>query len=605
MSVRNALVLLLALSTLTLLVGCGGSSSPTVVPPPSGSFSNSNLSGTYVFSVSGEDPSGNTLAMAGTFTANGQGGNGTGGINGGTIDINDAAFAAASPVIPPVTNAPIKNTSFYSVGVNGRGSMTLGTSTPLGNITFEFVLTSSTHGLVTEFDKNGSGSGTIDLQTSGLTQSSFAGPYAFSLAGVDLSDNPDATAGAFTLDQNGNITAGSGVQDFDDAGFAYTNQALSGSAVLGTGTAPGSATLATDTFGTLSFDFYAIDATHLKFIETDSLPILSGDVFTQTGASIPTGAMVFALAGLDSSGPVAAGGLMTSAGAGSFPSGLEDLNDAGNLSPAQLIFSGTPAGAAGVGGRIDVNFSGFSPAFQFAIYPYSGGGGGVLMLETDGLGAIMAGAAYAQSATSFAASQGYGLNLSGSNGAEVDDIAEFTAGSATSSPNVTGILDENDDGATNKPETLSGTYTPDSPATGRGSIVVPTLAYGILELDLEYYVVDSSTIIFIEGDTNQVSVGTFELQTPSNSSGAVLAARLYCAVLNTATRGSAEEEIVRRTMAQTIGRGSKPRPFSYSCIPLAPRAAVRPRTFLIEGHLKSNAPSVSAARECGAVYGAA
>ncbi|MGA7320993.1 MAG: hypothetical protein WBW98_10805, partial [Candidatus Sulfotelmatobacter sp.] len=99
MSVRNGIALLIALSTLLFLAGCGSSSSsPAPAPPPSGNFSNANLNGTYVFSVSGTDEINSTpYAIVGTLTANG-----SGGITGGALDINDAAFATSSPVIPPV-----------------------------------------------------------------------------------------------------------------------------------------------------------------------------------------------------------------------------------------------------------------------------------------------------------------------------------------------------------------------------------------------------------------------------------------------------------------------------------------------------------------------
>ena len=59
---------------LAVLAGCGGSSgTANPVAPPSGGFSNSNLNGTYVFSISGTDVNGTPYAMVGTFTANGSG----------------------------------------------------------------------------------------------------------------------------------------------------------------------------------------------------------------------------------------------------------------------------------------------------------------------------------------------------------------------------------------------------------------------------------------------------------------------------------------------------------------------------------------------------
>ena len=160
MSVRTGLVLLLAVSTLSLLVGCG-SSSPTAVAPPSGGFSVSNLNGTYVFSVSGIDVNGVPLSILGALTANG-----SGGITGGTIDINDPDSDLSAE---QVADAAISSGSSYKVGVDGRGQASLNTSTPFGTITLDFVLADPTHGLVTEFDGNATGSGTLDLKASGTT----------------------------------------------------------------------------------------------------------------------------------------------------------------------------------------------------------------------------------------------------------------------------------------------------------------------------------------------------------------------------------------------------------------------------------------------------
>lgn len=490
MSVRNAFALFLALSTLALLVGCG-SSSPTPVAPPSGGFSASNLNGTYVFSSTGLDASGGFLAIAGSVVTNG-----SGGITGGSLDIVGQDVIPTTPVAQPITGGS------YTVTADGRGQLKLGT------VTLDFVLTSSSHGLITEFDGNGSGSGTIDLQSS-VTLAQLAGSYAFSLAGADSSFFPTATAGSFALDATGDVTGG--VQDFNDADTPILAEAiLPGTATLGTGTGPGSITLTTSSFGALTFDYYPIDATHMKIIETDDIQILAGDAFSQTGATIPTGSMVFTVAGLGAGGTstIAAGGLMTSVdGAGTFTGGLEDLNSNGDLLP-QLGFSGTPAAAASVGGRVIVNFSGFSPAIQYVIYPSSGG---VLMLETDGL-AITSGAAFAQTSQTFAASQGYGLNISAFNtgGFEEDDIAEFT----TTSSGFTGIADINDQGTQLlHGHALSGTYTPDSPATGRGEAATTNF------INFTFYVVNSSTVLFLETDSNQIGAGTIEVQSGSASPG--------------------------------------------------------------------------------------
>jgi hypothetical protein len=496
---------LAAIASILFAAGCG-SSSPTA---NKGGFGPSSLTGTYVFSSDGVDASGYPLALAGTLVANG-----SGGITGGTIDVIDPAITN-----PPTTAAQSITSGSYTVGIDGRGKATLKSSYP--TFTLDFVLTSTSHGLVSEFDSYGTGSGTIDLQTAVTSLSQLAGPYAFSLAGSDSVNsglNPFAAAGAFTLNASGASTAG--VEDFNDNGIVYTGESLTATATLGSGTGPGAITL-TANLGTLTFDFYPIDSTHWKIIETDYAEFFAGDVFTQTGASIPTGTMVFTMAGGNSTTDIANGGFMTSDGTGNFSNGLEDININGAVSPAQLAFSGSAtSGTAST--RVVVALSGFDPATQWVIYPSSGR---LLMLETDS-SAVTTGAAYAQSATSFTAPGGYGLNLSGINAnGPVNYIAQFDA-TSTASPaaNMTGILDDNEYAVTAGDLSLSGTYTPDSPADGRGLITAPTTgSLGTYngELILQYYVVDDSTVVFIDVDSSseisggQVGAGTFEAQSSS------------------------------------------------------------------------------------------
>lgn len=535
MSVRNALVLLLALSTLSLLVGCGSSNnSPTVVPPPTGSFSNSNLMGTYVFSISGLDNAGAPFAIVGTIAADGTGGNGKGGISGGTIDIVDAEFT-------PVFGVSINGNGFYSVGQDGRGQATIGTSTtnPFNsNLTFDFVLTSSSHGLITEFDGNASGSGTIDLQTSGLTQASLAGPYAFSFSGVDGNTfDTLATAGAFTLGADGTIAAGAD-EDFNDADLPYIDQSLSGSVALGPSSTP--ATTLSSTLGGLTFDVYAIDSTHLKFIETDALEFLSGDAYSQTSATVPTGNLAFTTAGflgapIASAVPFAAGGYMNTDGGGGI-AGSEDENDDGSPSPAAVTFSANYS-SAGTGRFVLNNFANFIGGTQYAAYPSSGG---LLLLEIDGFG-VTTGVAYApQSTTTFASGQGYGLNLTGLNltdGVEVDDISEFSVPTGTTCPTgftLCGIIDENfaPGGIPTPPAglALDGTLAgPD--ASGRYSLVATAGNSSNTTLNggfgLTFYSVDGTTFPFIESDPGQVATGVIVLQNSAAASAATAHSHMF------------------------------------------------------------------------------
>lgn len=526
MSLRNRLALPMILSALAVLAGCGSSNSSNPVPPPSGAFSNSNLNGTYVFSVSGTDLNGAPYAIVGAFTASGSGGNGTGSITGGTIDLND-------PGVPTIaSNVSISNNSTYTVGQDGRGQATLGTSTAFGTITLDFVLQDSSHGLVTEFDGNGSGSGTLDIQTAGT---SAAGPYAFIFSGTDVSSGTVAlfsTVGNFTVGTSGAIA---GLEDFNDNEFAYANQALSGQVLPGPASTPAT-TLVTTQFGTQTYDVYAISATHLKFIEMDATATLSGDAYSQTSTTVPTGTLAFTLTGSfpASATPSAAGGFMVTDGAGNITSAsTEDANNGGSVSNSPLIFTGTYT-AAGIG-RFTLGFTSFSAGSGYVAYPSSAG---LLLLEIDD-GGIMAGVAYPPqtSGATFNGSAGYGLNFSGINlvdNVEVDDIAEFASNSTGAT--VTGIVDENfaPGGFTNFGLALNGNYTaPDT--NGRGQIAAnagnssnSTLNGGF---GISFYTVDGTTFPFIETDANgQVATGVFFEQDPT-ASASTAAARTHMFVV--------------------------------------------------------------------------
>ncbi|HZZ16063.1 MAG TPA: hypothetical protein VFE08_08905 [Candidatus Sulfotelmatobacter sp.] len=515
MSVRQGIAPLLAIAALLFAAGCSsnGNTITNPVPPSSGSFNNGTLNGTYVFSVSGTDNLGFAFAAVGTLTANG-----SGIITGGSLDINNSGSTT------PIANALISGSSTYNVQVDGRGVATLKVTTPFANtLILDFVLASKSHGFVTEFDAFGSGSGTLDLQAAGATAT---GTYAFSFSGADSTGNALVTVGDFTLGTAGAIT---GTEDFNDNIIAYPNQTLTGQLNLGPSSTPSTTLTTTSGFGTQTFDVFAIDATHLKFIQMNAPPaaLLSGDAFSQTSPTIAAGTMAFTLQGFVSGNPTALGGFMVMDGVGNITSSsTEDVNNAGSLSaPPSFTATYTAAGA----GRFTLNnFSSFFGGTAYAAYPSTGG---LLLLEIDNSN-IMAGAAYPQSSTTFSTSQGYGLNLSGINlGAatgtqeEVDDIAEFSANATGTT--VVGIVDENyaPSGVPIFDQSLNGTYVaPDSNGRGQlsanaGNSSSSTLNGGFA---LTFYAVDGTTFPFIETDGGQVTTGVFVLQNSSASGAGIV-----------------------------------------------------------------------------------
>jgi hypothetical protein len=512
MSFTRHFVLAVAGSALALLAGCGGGSGtarPT--PPPTGAFTNSSLNGTYTFSVAGSDNAG-IFTMAGSFVACGCS---QGTISSGTVDIMNPSG--------PITGATLASKSGYSISPDGRGLARLfvanGTSVILSEFDIAFVLTSSSHGFVIRFDSNGTGSGSIDLQSGSLAQTALtASPYAFLLSGGDLNNVALSMAGAFTLDSSGTIT--SGVADLNADGASSAQLALSGSVTLGTGTAPGQAILST-TAGTFNFSVYPIDATHLKFIENDGHDILAGDAFDQPATTLPAGTLVFTMTGLNTNADlIAIGGLMDSDGVSLITNGSEDVNDGGvldnNTNPAQpFAFTGTFASTGG--GRYGVTFSNYVGGSVFAAYPSSAG---VLMLEMDNVsGGVTAGVAVPQQpGAAVTASQGYALNLtgedlSGFNLTELDEIAEFK----TTSTTMTGLADQNDFGHGTGTVNLNGTY---NLSNGLGS---GNFTSGLP--NLFFYPVDNSTAFFITADPTIAAVGSFAMQAAPGSAAAQASVR--------------------------------------------------------------------------------
>jgi hypothetical protein len=454
------------------------------------------------------DTNGYFSAIVGSFTAQG------GTISGGTLD-----FISPDPAILVNTNVPITS-STYRITSDGRGAATL--NTPAGAFGLDFVLTSSTHGLITEYDSSGTGSGTIDLQPASVAQTALTA-LTFSVAGTGPgpSYSASSTVGSVTLDSSGGVTAG--IQDSQ----ATINQSISTQSFItvGNGTSPGTAQLITT--GTYKFDVYAVDSTHLKLIETDGLLFTAGDAYTP-GTSIPSGKLVFTMSGFDTTNiSLALGGILPTDSTGTISAGLEDYNDGGNVNQTTAVGGNFSAVA---GGRSVLTLTSFvngaasdlPQTYTFAAYPITSNGvTGIQLLEIDGLG-VTTGAAFLQSATTLAASQGFGLNLSainagnGSGAFEEDDIAEFT----TTGSGFSGIVDINDQGtagSSNFDQVLTGSYAaPDSNGRGTATTALHSSAF----FSYTFYAVNSSTFLILETDSNQIGTGIFEQQNASGSPGA-------------------------------------------------------------------------------------
>ena len=518
MSLRYRIFLLFSLSTLAILSACGGGGSKPIIPtpPPTGGFSNTNLNGTYTFSVSGANGNG-LFAMAGSFVACGCS---AGTISAGTIDVVD-------PVNGSLAAVPLQPNSNYQITADGRGTAALlfSTGSISNEIDLDFVLTSSAHGLVIRYDQNGTGSGTIDLQDPTVSQSQLATQYyAFSLSGGDFNNNSLASIGEFALDSTGTIISNTGYADFNKNAVFYSQTGLSGTLFLGSGTAPGLATLSAPTFSAsaLQFDVYAVDSTHLKLIEIDNQFIQVGDALIAPTNAFPSGNLVFTMAGPDSTGNLMAmGGFMAvDTSTGTITNGVEDVNDNGivdgGTSPATAYsFTGTILESPANSGRWVVNLTNFVGGNSFIAYPYQGG---LVLLESDAGGVTGGSALEQQTGATDLANQGYGLNISGADitavpATEADEIVEFKANAG----NLTGTVDIND-GTSLSTQALTGTYSASTLGgfTGAGTGTL-TAGFG----GMFYYVVDSGTALFISTDSTYPALGSMSAQSTPSSKAAV------------------------------------------------------------------------------------
>lgn len=476
------LFLVLAATLLTFLAGCGGSINN---PRPQGGFNNASLNGAYAISFSGTDSNG-FFAVAGTLTADGNGR-----ITSGVLDINKAPA--------PVTNVPFSGT--YTVRADGRGVAGLASST--GNFSLVFVIVSGNRALVTRFEQSATGSGSLDLQNaSAFSTSALAGTFVFNLSGLLNATNPMATVGSFTTNTTGTVTGG--VQDSSENGAIFTNEAISAGSIQVGANGRGTASITT-VAGLRNFAFYVVDANRLKLVETDTLPALAGDAFRQSGvisnASL-AGPFAFTMAGNDVGiGPFAAGGVLTSNGAGAITSGTEDFNEAG-AATVNIGISGTYTLDASGRGTATIN-SGTTGMLHLVLYPTTNG---VQLLETD-TGTVVSGATFPQSgALSSATVQGaYGLNYTGVTfGGELDAVASLTA---NGSGRITGIVDINNVGSTSSGTSLTASYSVD--ATGRGPL---TLQSGLGQQNTAIYVLNNNRALFVDLDSDLVAVGVIEHQ---------------------------------------------------------------------------------------------
>src|SRR5262249_8293352 len=374
----------------------------------------------------------------GSFTADGQGN-----ISAGLEDVNNG-FGVQSLTL----------TGTYSIGSDRRGTAFINTSA--GPATWGFTMVSSAHALLIRFDNLATASGAIDQQdTAAFSASALQGNYVFGLSGLGLNLSNIGMAGGFRIDGAGGISTG--VLDANDGGALVLNSPLTGTySVASSGRGLASITSG---FGTQNFVLYVVNTGDIKILESDSLPVTSGEILKAAspfGNAVLKGNYAFTIAGQDNISfvPFAAGGLLSANGAGHLTSVTIDVNDGGAISLGSSTTGTYSVNSAGRG------FASFGN-LQLAFYPAANGSVQLAQIDSNG---VTTGVARLQSSGPFSVgsvSGSFAANFAGTNlvstGGE-EDIAGIV--NSDGAGNLSGTLDVNNSGILTQGTSLSnGSYT--------------------------------------------------------------------------------------------------------------------------------------------------
>ena len=469
----------------------------------------SSLSGQYAFNLSGFDSTGALYVAAGSVTLDGMGN-----VTAGEEDLNDSSQVA--------TFFDNTLTGTYTVGPDGRGSMTL--TVTGGTQTLSFAVVNNNHALIEEFDASLTSAGSLDLQTT-TAASALTGGYAFYIGG-SVGGVPYVEAGVTSADGAGNFTS-TGTVDYDNGGTVTTGQSLTGSLAGPTIDASGRGVL---TFGSNTFAIYVIGPEVFRIIDTDTTSFTAaGSAYGQgsgaggfSAASL-TGPFVFNVKGISVAGDNEQVGLVTTDGV-SGVAGVIDYNQMGVTPPAppapDTITAGSYTVATNGYGSATLPVTGNANILTFGVYVTdptlnlsdpnntTGGTGSALFVELD---PASTGHGILAPQTSTAAAAGNNsINLDGDLAVgPADAVGQVVSdGSASFS----GSVDANELGSGQLSGVpLTGAFTADATNAGRytgtlnlNSAVVP---YGFV-----FYQANSGLALHILEDPLNVASGVIETQ---------------------------------------------------------------------------------------------
>ncbi len=228
----------------------------------------------------------------------------------------------------------------------------------------------------------------------------------------------------------------------------------------------------------------------------------------------------FSYLGDNASGFLTVAGTFAADGNGNITGGTEDVNS-GFAAPTMSTFAAGSTYTVGPDGRTtaNLNVDGATDVLQFALISNQH----ALMIRFDAA-ATGSGTIDMQDPTQFGApfSLGaYAFGVSGldQNGSHLGMVGRVVANNENTFPLNNGIVDVNDGGTSLTDLLLQGGFSAADPATGRGTVALncPTFdtdfgdngGVGSGTLNFVYYIVDSTHVKVLEGDSNTLLAGDF------------------------------------------------------------------------------------------------
>ncbi len=467
---------------------------------------NALLTGQYAYQLRGFTITGLPLAIAGSFTTDGNGN-----IIGGEQDVNINGNVTSSTAV----------SGSYSVGTNLQGSFTL-TSIP-GAPSFAFSLHAQGQGgTLIEFDSSGNYAyGGLSLQkSSAFSLGAIAGNFVIHLIAGGVGPARTAALVQLNLGPTGAITAG--ISD----SYSTTGAILSSGSVTGSFNAPdasgrGTAQITLGGASSYNLSYFVVDTTTLFLLDIDPAsagnPLLSGGADSQqvgldnTALNSPS---VFHLTGLSLvlPEPSTVIGMFTGSSSALTIAGQLDANDAGVITSSPSL-TGSFTSISPTTGRGTMTFTSSGSTLLTVVFYLTKPGTGSMLENSPVSNEIRVGNFEPQTGGPFTNASLTGNFLAGESAPPTFDISNVTGVVAVDntaltlsySGSLTSTLLGNLSGVT-----ASGTYASIS-STGRGTANLPSSPYG--PADGIFYLVSPSKWVMIGSDAGSfATVAVFSQQ---------------------------------------------------------------------------------------------